>query len=573
MPTVLSTLIHYPEYIQNVFVTKKVRQDGRYTFRFFKNDQWVPVVVDDQIPLEEDEVLFTRSPTARWWPLLLEKAYAKLYRTYEHVDGCNVVEVYYDFTGHPSLNVPMNVKLAKAAGAERSRRVPYWLHVGRRIASGELVAACLTVNNLEAVGMQSEQQYGVLDIFSRTGTSSVEDVVVHLYNPYEEEEYEYSGPLGPTDPLWTPAQRKKYQVDNPRSIFLPLPFFITSMNSLQLCYMSTLNEQASFSFPAEWRGETAGGNPKFSSWRHNPLFCVRNPAGHGIDVVMSIQQPDQRSEMPPDATPEYVQCGLIVVRHIYGDPIPTLFVTSNNHETVRRSLFLNSREVTDTVTIPANSLCYIVPCCMHKESEGAFTLRVTALKGADASGLTVERVVLPHLNYEDALVQHLLLREGERERVDFYVEDGTEVHILLRQDKPFTGPQGGDAVTEDFMGMYLYDEMNRRIDDVRNATNKREIGILHHLDGPGRFTLCVTCPRAEGEVPATVTIVTEKRAKAVAVEVNEDAYMFDESEIIDEGSTVDVTNPIDFFPVPRETYNFTEAPEEQEPFFDARFAG
>ncbi|ORC80774.1 calpain-like cysteine peptidase, partial [Trypanosoma theileri] len=118
MLTALSTLVRFPDVIQNCFVSKNVRRDGRYTFQFFRGKEWEVVEIDDYIPLDEDEVLYMRSPTEHWWPLLLEKAYAKFYTGYENIEGCTLQEAYYDLTGKPVLNIPMDPKLAKAAGAE-----------------------------------------------------------------------------------------------------------------------------------------------------------------------------------------------------------------------------------------------------------------------------------------------------------------------------------------------------------------------------------------------------------------------------------------------------------------------
>ncbi|RNF00457.1 calpain-like cysteine peptidase, partial [Trypanosoma conorhini] len=79
MLTALSTLVRFPSVIRNCFVSSQVRRDGRYTFQFFRGKEWVKVEIDDYIPLEDGGELYIRSPTGHWWPLLLEKAYAKFY--------------------------------------------------------------------------------------------------------------------------------------------------------------------------------------------------------------------------------------------------------------------------------------------------------------------------------------------------------------------------------------------------------------------------------------------------------------------------------------------------------------
>ncbi|CAD2215397.1 hypothetical protein AGDE_03013 [Angomonas deanei] len=197
MLSTLATLVRYPDVIRHCFVTKKVRQDGRYTFQFFRGKEWVKVEIDDRIAMEDEEVLYSCSPTEHWWPLLLEKAYAKFYTGYSHLEGCTLQETFHDLTGFPVLNIPMDAKLAKTAGADVAEG-SYWLDLAQRIQDGVFVASVLTKDmDLENMGLQGDQQYGVLDIFSLTGTSSVSDIIVHMHNPFEDEEYIYKGPMNP----------------------------------------------------------------------------------------------------------------------------------------------------------------------------------------------------------------------------------------------------------------------------------------------------------------------------------------------------------------------------------------
>ncbi|EPY29006.1 hypothetical protein STCU_04772 [Strigomonas culicis] len=224
MLSTLATLVQYPEVIRKCFISKKVRKDGRYTFQFFRGKKWVKVEIDDKIAMEDGDVLYACSPTEEWWPLLLEKAYAKFYTAYDHLEGCTLQETFHDLTGMPVLNIPMDAKLAKTAGADVTEGA-YWLDLSQRIRDGEFAAAILTKDmDIENMGLQRDQQYGVLEIFSITGTSSVSDVVVHLHNPFEDEEFIYMGPMNPKDTMWTAKLRAKYDVDNERSIFLPLRY-------------------------------------------------------------------------------------------------------------------------------------------------------------------------------------------------------------------------------------------------------------------------------------------------------------------------------------------------------------
>ncbi|CBZ08798.1 putative cysteine peptidase, Clan CA, family C2 [Leishmania infantum JPCM5] len=571
MLSALATLIRFPDVIRNCFVTKKVRQDGRYTFQFFRGQEWVKVEIDDTIPLEDDAVLYARSPTEHWWPLLLEKAYAKFYTGYDHLEGCTLQETFHDLTGNPVLNIPMDAKLAKAAGVN-TKDGPYWLLMGECLLRGDHVLSALTKDaELESIGMQSEQQYAILGIFSLTGSSALDDIVIHLHNPFEDDEYEYSGPLNKNDSKWTAKLRQQYPVDDRYSIFIPLKLFLKSVNSIQHCFMRTI-DAVSQTYSAAWKSESAGGNPTSVLWRKNPLFLVRNSGPAEVKIVTMIQQEDQRRFSDPDSDTTYAQCGVVVTRFTYQHPIPTFYVTGNSHKTIFKGLFLNSRDVSNVFTIPGHSMCYLVPCTMQKGVEASFQLSLYHLKDQDYSQLSVEQLTIPGMNWAGPATKDIELCQKKKDRADFYVDEGTDIHILTHQTKPYVSKSGGDAMTEDYMGMYLYDDTDRKIAGVHAATNFREISIIHRLPRSGRYAISITCPRAKGEVPAYITIVGSHASNVRIVDPPEDATMFDDEDIIDEGEDAAlVHNPIDYVPVVFDVAHHDEQAESDSPFEDKRF--
>ncbi|XP_017277596.1 calpain-10 isoform X2 [Kryptolebias marmoratus] len=73
---------------------------GFFRFCFWQQGNWTDVTIDDRLPCVNSTLCFSRchSPSA-FWVALLEKAYAKLHGSYEHLWAGQVAEALVDLTG------------------------------------------------------------------------------------------------------------------------------------------------------------------------------------------------------------------------------------------------------------------------------------------------------------------------------------------------------------------------------------------------------------------------------------------------------------------------------------------
>ena len=83
-------------------IFQRFRSRGIYVFRFFKNFQWVYVIVDERIPVDikTKKPIFGRCQNEdEMWVPLIEKAYAKLHGCYGNLISGYIDEGIQELTG------------------------------------------------------------------------------------------------------------------------------------------------------------------------------------------------------------------------------------------------------------------------------------------------------------------------------------------------------------------------------------------------------------------------------------------------------------------------------------------
>ena len=87
--------------IERLFLTDQYNTYGCYGILLNYNGEWCVVSLDDFFPFikTKNQLLFSRSEKNEIWLMLLEKAFAKLYGSYEHIQNGNLLDAVCDLTG------------------------------------------------------------------------------------------------------------------------------------------------------------------------------------------------------------------------------------------------------------------------------------------------------------------------------------------------------------------------------------------------------------------------------------------------------------------------------------------
>ena len=121
----MAALATKPDILKHVFPDKQdwhhgaeaTAHPGVFLFRFFKWGEWVEVLIDDRLPVKKsmlkekqpppcEAFAYSRlGPNRAYWPLLFEKAYAKLHGSYASLAGGHASDAFVDFTGGVCANV------------------------------------------------------------------------------------------------------------------------------------------------------------------------------------------------------------------------------------------------------------------------------------------------------------------------------------------------------------------------------------------------------------------------------------------------------------------------------------
>ncbi|XP_040081629.1 calpain-13 [Oryx dammah] len=193
-----------PLYLQKILMDQSFSYQyaGIFHFRFWRCGQWVEVVIDDRLPVLNNEYLFVKPRNKReFWPCLLEKAYAKFHGSYANLHYGYLPDALVDLTGGVVTNISLH-----SSSPDLMTLVKTAAEAGSLMTCGTL-AGPINESVRMANGLVSRHAYTV------TGAEQIEyrrswEYLIRLWNPWGKTEWR--GPWSDRSPEWqeTHDQRK-----------------------------------------------------------------------------------------------------------------------------------------------------------------------------------------------------------------------------------------------------------------------------------------------------------------------------------------------------------------------------
>ncbi|XP_030354828.1 calpain-14 isoform X2 [Strigops habroptila] len=364
---------------------------GIFHFRFWHFGEWVDVVVDDRLPVNEaGELIFVSSVYKNvFWGALLEKAYAKLYGSYEDLQIGQVSEALVDFTG----GVNIRIKLAAAPP-------DLWDILTRATYSRSLMGCQTHLGTTKVLknGLVAGHAYTVTGIRKVTCQYGPENLV-RLRNPWGK--IEWKGDWSDSSYKWellSPKEKillRKKKEDG--EFWMSLQDFKIHFVDLMICKLTP--DLMSKEDGKKWmyslkrgrwvKGSTAGGSLGFCNgtfWM-NPQYWLNvlpvedsKKSLGSCNVVISLMQ--KHSSKHRNRAPHlFIGFSLYKVDLQYQESnrklLPAFFT---QHQPVNKhQVFLDEREVTHDFQLEP-CVYVIVPSTLEPQQEAEFILRVFSRK-------------------------------------------------------------------------------------------------------------------------------------------------------------------------------------------------
>eukprot|EP00756_Hemistasia_phaeocysticola_P048214 Hpha_TRINITY_DN22646_c0_g1::TRINITY_DN22646_c0_g1_i1::g.192811::m.192811/K08582/CAPN15; calpain-15 len=288
-----------------LLISEQMSAAGVYCVRFWKDGEWTPVIIDDQLPTSSwGGIAFAGAGATHQylWPALVEKAYAKLHGSYAAICSGVGRDALTDLTGAPSETIDLEPRTDDLDEFLVWARIQSLQNVG-----GLMSASCgkqgADKETYRKKGLITRHCYTLLRAMS--GPAGVR--LVELRNPWGKTEW--NGDWSDQSPLWTAEARRDFGVvsADDGSFYMSFQDLLRYFSDIDLCKSNV-----------EWFGHSVPGkfcrdyHPQGKTAQYSSQYVVR--VDKPTWMYISVVQRDSRSQREGY---QYKDAGMFVVR---GDP-------------------------------------------------------------------------------------------------------------------------------------------------------------------------------------------------------------------------------------------------------------
>ncbi|CAG8585622.1 14173_t:CDS:2 [Cetraspora pellucida] len=364
------------------------RHPGIFRFRFYRFGEWIEVVVDDYLPTKNRRLIYAHSKNPKeMWCSLLEKAYAKLCKCYEALEGGSSSDALVDLTGA----VPETIQLHSEEGEDnilqKMGEKNFVAMIQVAIREKALVSCSIDVLEDEIQqerlpnGLVVGHAYGITNIqVLKVGAmfNKNEIILIRLHNPWGE--VEWNGLWSDKSPEWQNISKSKrkqlgFTIADDGDFWMSFQDFISNFSTLTIC--RCINTSL-LTFDRRWHGamfrgewlienETAGGCiNNAETFYQNPQYSIK--IHKSTILIVSLMQQDNHAEIGA----EKITIGFIILKvelnRKYRIHKPT-------YEIAGRVTYINSREVTQRFSLKPGHYI-LIPSAYNVDDEGSYFMRL-----------------------------------------------------------------------------------------------------------------------------------------------------------------------------------------------------
>ncbi|KAK3082918.1 hypothetical protein FSP39_009044 [Pinctada imbricata] len=367
--------------------SKDNKYAGIFHFRFWQLGEWVDVVIDDYLPVDNSgNLVYVQSKAKNeFWSALLEKAYAKLFGDYESLKGGQAKDAMVDMTG----GVGEGFELADVCKSDEDKNKLFKI-LKKSKEHHSLISASIRAtsqHDMEAkmsCGLVKGHAYSVTAVKNiRLGKglmSYFNREKIHMMrcrNPWGGTEWKGAWSDGSVEWQQVSSSEKKdmgLTFDEDGDFWMTYEDFLCYFTSMDICHMlNTSFISLSKSYRegkalGEWKRGKCGGCSNYPSFLQNPQYKFDVDDAE-VEVMISLEQWDGRINRDKGRDNETI--GFCVMKTDRNRK----YRMHDTLEKVQTTSYSNSRNQFVRLTLTEGRYC-IIPTTFEPNVQCKFLLRV-----------------------------------------------------------------------------------------------------------------------------------------------------------------------------------------------------